>query len=202
MSAELYSVNEPSNGALQGTTVGGSKPLHRFIKGQPRIIGTIVLVLGTSFFIVSIAITSQDSSSMWFVIPPGFLQGTLFIISGILFILTEHNLTKKNVTISLALSIVSILSTCWSLLHMLPDLGHIHYRDYDFPDENVTDSDITWSNHYETMAMTVEAVFVLHSFVGAIIFIAMSGLAGTALHSTKSQAIVVMSTSPTATPAE
>lgn len=38
MSAELYASSE-SNASLQGTTVGGSKPLHRFIKGQPKIIG-------------------------------------------------------------------------------------------------------------------------------------------------------------------
>ena len=39
MSAELYSANG-NNASLQGTTtVGGTKPLHRFIKGQPKIIG-------------------------------------------------------------------------------------------------------------------------------------------------------------------
>lgn len=38
MSAEIYSASG-NNASLQGTTVGGIKPLHRFIKGQPKIIG-------------------------------------------------------------------------------------------------------------------------------------------------------------------
>lgn len=38
MSAEVYSLNG-NNASDQSTTVGGSKPLHRFIKGQPKIIG-------------------------------------------------------------------------------------------------------------------------------------------------------------------
>lgn len=41
MSAELYFASGPdgNNARLQGTTVGGSKPLHRFIRGQPKTIG-------------------------------------------------------------------------------------------------------------------------------------------------------------------
>ena len=41
MSAQLLSANEPGgkNASLQGTTVGGRKPLHRFMRGQPKIIG-------------------------------------------------------------------------------------------------------------------------------------------------------------------
>lgn len=38
MSAEVY-IASGNNSSLQSTTVGGSKPLHRFIKGQPKIIG-------------------------------------------------------------------------------------------------------------------------------------------------------------------
>lgn len=38
MSAELISASG-NNASLQGTTVGGSKPLHRFMKGQPKSVG-------------------------------------------------------------------------------------------------------------------------------------------------------------------
>ncbi|GAA6217680.1 uncharacterized protein LOC108877046 [Lates japonicus] len=99
MSAELYTASGPGGNILQGTTVGGSKPLHRFIKGQPKITGIIVLVLGVSFFVISIAVTGENAyhpAWIWTAIPPGFLQGTLFIICGILYIVTEHNPTKKN----------------------------------------------------------------------------------------------------------
>ncbi|XP_031170287.1 membrane-spanning 4-domains subfamily A member 4D-like [Sander lucioperca] len=189
MSAELYCVSEPggNNASLQSTTVGGSKPLHRFLKGQPKIIGIIMLVMGSSFFTVSIAIIPDYFSSfIWTAIRPGFLMGILFIISGIVYILTEHSPTKKTVTISLALSIVTILGACWTLLGMVPSLRFSHYID---------------SSH-EEMKLSMDLIFLVHSIVGAIIFIVMSCLAGAALRSTKSQAIVVMTTIPAETPVE
>ncbi|XP_071346263.1 uncharacterized protein [Trachinotus anak] len=207
MSAELYYSNGSggTNASLQTTTVGGIKPLHRFIKGQPKITGIIVLVLGTSFFILSIAIVGDSASEpIWQAIPPGFLLGTLFTTCGILYILTEHNPTKKTVTISLALSIVTILGVFWTILHMLPYLiHHRFYWHYDFAEDNITElDDASWSFSHEAMGLTMEAIFVFYSFVGAIIFIVMSTLAGAALRSTKSQAIVVMTAAPTETPAE
>ncbi|GAA6217681.1 uncharacterized protein LOC108877046 [Lates japonicus] len=62
--------------------------------------------------------------------------------------------------------------------------------------------DAAWSSHYEAMGVTIEAIFVFYSFVGGIIFIVMSTLAGAALRSTKSQAIVVMTTMAAETPVE
>lgn len=206
MSANLYCASDPSgnNATLQGTTVGGSKPLHRFIKGQPKLIGIIVLVLGSSFFIVSVAITPDEF--VYFLsstIPPGFLVGSMFIICGILYILTEHNPTKKTVTISLALSIVSILGVCWVLISILPHITHRHYyRDYEFIDDNITETNDPYWSSYEAMGMCIELVFLSYSLIGAIIFIVMSCLAVAALRSTKSQAIIVMTTMPAETPVE
>ncbi|XP_008287102.1 uncharacterized protein LOC103362507 [Stegastes partitus] len=204
MSAELVFASAPggTDGNVQGTTLGGSKPLHRFIKGQPKIIGTVLLVLGTSIFISTIALMAESMHYLiWTAIPPSLLMGILFIICGILYILTEHNPTKKTVTISLALSIIAILVTAWSLLHTLPDIGHYHYRGSYYHEENVTDYELAWSSYYEAMGMSFEAILVFYSFAAAIIFIVMSALAGAALRSTKSQAIVVMTTTSTETPA-
>ncbi|XP_038557502.1 uncharacterized protein LOC119890340 isoform X3 [Micropterus salmoides] len=183
MSAELYFASGPdgNNARLQGTTVGGSKPLHRFIRGQPKTIGIILLVLGSSFFILSIAISTEH---MWTVIPPSILLGAL-------------------VTISLALSIVTILGTFWSVMHSLPSVVH-NYRHYSyFAEDNDTDiEEAQWASYYEAMGVTVESIFLFYSFVGGIIFIVMSALAGAALRSTKNQAIVVMTASPNETPVE
>ncbi|XP_030575857.1 uncharacterized protein LOC115773325 isoform X2 [Archocentrus centrarchus] len=146
MSAELLSVSQPrgNNGSLQGTTVGAGKPIHRFLKGQPKILGTIVLILGASFFIFSIVITADSHRRyMWTVIPPIFLMGSLLIICGIMYVLTEHNPTKKTVTISLSLSIVSILVTCWTLMQILPDIALYHYHEMYFFHENYTEAETT-----------------------------------------------------------
>ncbi|XP_031702264.1 uncharacterized protein LOC116382939 isoform X1 [Anarrhichthys ocellatus] len=205
MSADLYCASNSggNNANLQGTTVGGSKPLHRFIKGQPKIIGIIALVLGSSFFMLSIVIMPHNSIQfISTTVSPGFLLGTLFIFCGILYILTEHNPTKKTVTMSLALSIVTTLGVCWTLMHILPNtIHHSYYRDYGFIEDNFTHEIIPdWS--YEEMVMSVAFIFVVYSVLGAIIFIVMSCLAVAALRSTKSQAIIVMTTTPDETPVE
>lgn len=203
MSAELVFPRGPggSDGGVQGTAVGGSKPLHRFIRGQPKNIGTALLVLGTSFIAVTIAMMVESTGHryMWSAIPPNFLMGTMFVICGILYILTEHKPTKKIVTVSLALSIISILVTAWTLLQSVPYLTHRHYYRNYYMDEHDTDNESMWSRYYETMGMSCAAILVFYSFVGGIIFIVMSALAGAALRSTQSQAIVVMTATPTAT---
>ncbi|KAI3377776.1 hypothetical protein L3Q82_008915 [Scortum barcoo] len=203
MSAEIYSASG-NDASLQGTTVGASKPLHRFLKGQPKIVGIVVLVLGSSFFIVSIACMSNTVQYIWTVIPPGLLLGVLFSVSGILYILAEHNPTKKMITASLALSIVTILVVCWTIIHIVPRIIHGHYyRHYDYYDDNTTETEeATWTSYYAAMEISFEAVYLFYSFVGIITFITMSTLAGIAVRSTKSQAIVVMTAVPTEAPVE
>lgn len=200
MSAELYD----NNGSVQTTTAGGTKPLHRFIRGQPKIVGVIVLVLGTTIFTIT-AVVSEDREIhyVWTVIPPGYFQGALYIVCGILYILTEHNPTKKTVTISLALSIVTLLGTLWTILHIIPDLAHGHYaRHYEYMEENVTDTDYFASLQYENMGKSLEVIFLIKFLMGGVIFVVMSTLGGIALRSTNSQAIVVMTTAQAEIPAE
>ncbi|KAL3992813.1 cell adhesion molecule 1 [Sarotherodon galilaeus] len=195
MSAEILSVSDPggNNRNPQGASVGGTKPLHRFLKGQPKIIGTIVLILGASFFIISVAITEDSHMHIWTVIPPGFLLGTLLIICGITYILAEHNTTKKTVTISLSLSIVSILVTCWTLIHIVPDIeAYSYHLDYIYDNGNFSFTEPM--ENYQHMGLALEAILAFYTFVVAIIFIVMSALAGIALRSTKIQATVVMTT--------
>lgn len=200
MSAELYD----NNGSVQTSTAGGTKPLHRFIRGQPKIVGVIVLVLGTTIFTIT-AVVSEDREIhyVWTVIPPGYFQGALYIICGILYILTEHNPTKKTVTISLALSIVTLLGTLWTILHIVPDLAHGHYmRHYEYMEENVTDTEYYASLQYENMGKSLEVIFLVKFLMGGVIFVVMSTLGGIALRSTNSQAIVVMTTTQAENPAE
>ncbi|XP_042345558.1 uncharacterized protein LOC121945452 [Plectropomus leopardus] len=205
MSAELYRVSEPggNDASLQGTTVGGSKPLHRFSKGQPKLTGITVLILGSSFLIVFIAIAPNVQFS-WTAIPSGFLLGVLFIICGVLYILTEHNLTKRTVTISLALSIVTILSACWTALHTIPNIiSHQYFPGYEHLEDNMTEiDDYPLASVYEDMGVTLEQIILFYSIAGAVVVIVMSCLAGSALRSTKSQAVIVMTTSPTESPAD
>ncbi|XP_065809164.1 uncharacterized protein [Labrus bergylta] len=196
MSVALYSASG-NNASLHGTTVGGSKPLHRFIKGQPKIIGVIVLILGSSNFILSFSTSLTNSphfNHIWGVIPPGIVIGFLFNTTGILFILTEHNPTKKTVTISLALSIVTVLGICWTVLHIIPNLTQYHYYVDEYNVDNTTDEEEAKWTPYKAMERSFEAIFLLYTLMGGIIFVVMSVMAGAALRSTKSQTMIVMTT--------
>ncbi|XP_062277217.1 membrane-spanning 4-domains subfamily A member 15-like isoform X2 [Scomber scombrus] len=157
MTSEIYFESGPggNNASLQSTTVGGSKPLHRFIKGEPKIIGIVVLVLGVSFIIISAALQADTIGHISSIFPPGNLLGTLYILCGILYILTEHNPTKKKVTMSLALSIVTILGAFWIILTRLPYIVHSHfYRHYEYLEGNSTETEeAAWVSDYEVILM-------------------------------------------------
>ncbi|PWA29075.1 hypothetical protein CCH79_00006143, partial [Gambusia affinis] len=192
MSVELCPVSEPDgkNETTQDFTLGGNKPLHRFLRCQPKAIGTVMLVIGASSVIVAIA-TSSDVYilHMWMVIPPEIFMGILLTICGILYIVTQHRPTKKTVTISFALSIVSTLGGFWTIFVMLINF-HIYYgysSDDEHSNDTATANEIPSASHIDIMGLTLEAVFLLYSFVGTIIFITMSVLAGAALRSTKTQ---------------
>ncbi|XP_033972031.1 uncharacterized protein LOC117471272 isoform X1 [Trematomus bernacchii] len=202
MSVDLFRVSEPggTNAGLQSTTVGGSKPLHRFIKRQPKTVGIMVLVLGLSFFNVTIMTTPEYSRhTMWTAFPPGFMLGTLFVICGTMYIVTEHIPTKKTVTISLALSLVSILVACWTTLHIVPMMASTyHYRHYQHIDDYYTYS----ISSFAVMELFVEIIFLFYSIAGAVTLIVMSCLAVSALRSTKTEAIIVMTAAQAEAPVE
>ncbi|CAB1418057.1 unnamed protein product [Pleuronectes platessa] len=153
------------------------------MKGQPKTIGVVVLVLGSSFFIISVAMAKElFNEPLWRTDAPVIIQGILFIICGIMYILAEHNPTKKTVTISLALSIVSILATLGTDFYFLPDLIQTHYyRHYVYGHKE----EGLWRSDFEAMGRSLEWIFVFYTFVSAIILIVMSTLAGAALRSTK-----------------
>ncbi|XP_028999775.1 uncharacterized protein LOC114851978 [Betta splendens] len=207
MSTELYSRSASAENEARppNTTVGGSKPLHRFLRGNPKIVGIVLLVLGTSFFTISMGLNIEAVVvNTLSAIPTGFLLGSLFILCGIMYILAEHNPTKKTVTISLALGVVTILIACWNALHMIMNLVFIlHYRSYDYSEHNSTETEHTdgYSNS-QNIGFTVEVIFTFYTLVGIIIFIVMSSLAGAALRSTKSQAVIMMTAAPTEAPVE
>lgn len=57
------------------------------------------------------------------------------------------------VTVSLALSIVAVLGTFWTLLHVTPDFAHVSYHPhYEMLEDNITEIEImTWATHYEVI---------------------------------------------------
>ncbi|XP_076867407.1 uncharacterized protein LOC143518648 isoform X2 [Brachyhypopomus gauderio] len=162
--------NLPADGAEPaGTTItGGQKPLHRFLRGEPKCVG--------------------------------------YAICGALYVQSERAPTKKIITISFALSIISILGTVFAVIDFIKAMAnmkfnyHREYYDHDYENsngENTTavdaDSKQRFMQHYN-----LEAVFLFQSLVGGVILITMSTFARMALHSSRTQMVVVMRNLPAA----
>lgn len=61
------------------------------------------------------------------------------------------------VTISLAMTIVSLLATFWTIVHLSSIIEHsgIHYRHLEYLEENSTESENLWSEHFAVSHRTV-----------------------------------------------
>uniref|UniRef100_A0A4W5RA48 Si:ch1073-291c23.2 n=1 Tax=Hucho hucho TaxID=62062 RepID=A0A4W5RA48_9TELE len=204
MSVNMVSDISPAGGIREPhtTTLGGSKPLHRFIRGEPKSIGIVMLFMGSSLFILAIPMRMDplESSAENFT---SFWLGILFIICGLLYVLTEKNTSKQLVTASLALSIISILGVTVAFFEFLKSILNMQFYRYhyyhSYYDDNITDRvDVPWRKHHTGQLLHLEAVFMYQSLVGMVLLIMMTAFARAALRSSKTQAIVVMNTLPSA----
>uniref|UniRef100_A0A1A8HFP3 Chromosome 5 SCAF10152, whole genome shotgun sequence, Uncharacterized protein n=1 Tax=Nothobranchius korthausae TaxID=1143690 RepID=A0A1A8HFP3_9TELE len=166
----------------------------------------IILIIGFSYitYSISVAFVYIDAKSL--VLGDVFF-GTLLLITGSLFIVAGCNTTKKTVTASLALSIVSTLCTTWFLFQALGEVHfyfiYAHHNNYyEHLDPNDSYSSPSSPPDDPVMEGTLLLLFIVYGFVALVVFIVMSALAGVALRSTKSQAIVRMTVAASETPAE
>lgn len=123
------------------TITEGSKPLHRFLAGQPKYIGIALIFFGGNEMMLGLALIKEivtTSASLY--IP--FWQAALFTICGSLSIHTHSYPSKKLVTVCLAMYIVTILGGFFSVFYrmfcitsseeMLYDqLSYDHDHDYE-----------------------------------------------------------------------
>nr|XP_046207923.1 membrane-spanning 4-domains subfamily A member 4A-like isoform X1 [Oncorhynchus gorbuscha] len=194
MSVNMVSNISPVGGVREthSATVGGSKPLHRFIRGEPKSIGIVMLFMGSSLFLLAIPMRMDplESSAENFT---SFWLGILFIICGLLYVFTEKNTSKQLVTASLALSIISILGVTVAFFEFLKgilNMQYYHYRYYYSYYDDITNStrvDVPWRKHHTGQLLSLEAVFMYQSLVGMVFLIMMTAFARAALRSSKTQ---------------
>ncbi|CAB1338547.1 unnamed protein product, partial [Coregonus sp. 'balchen'] len=206
MSMNMASDISPAGvvGGANTTTVGGSKPLHRFMRGEPKSIGIVMLFMGSSLFILGIPmrLDTLTSSADTFT---AFWLGILFIIPGLLYVLAENNPSKQLVTASLALSIISMLGVTVAFFEFLKgivEMRHVYdYYDHYHYDNNITASarvvvSVPWRKQHMYQLISLEAVFMYQSLVGMVLLIVMTTFARVALRSSMTQAIVVIQDLP------
>lgn len=95
-----------------------SKPLHRFVRREPRTLGIVVLIFGCAEFLMGFQLATESKLTSCQIYIP-FWQGFLFIICGNLSIYTEIHPSKKMVTVCLAMYVVSLLGAVVSFCYRI-----------------------------------------------------------------------------------
>lgn len=176
------SENRGERATQDSMTVMGSKPLHRFIRGEPRCLGIAILVFGCAEFQMGVELMYDQSFNSITMYTP-FWQGALFVISGILSIYTEVHPSKKMVTVCLAMYVVSILGVVVSFINRLYCLSTMDYH--------MTDRG-SWHSYHMNQVKTLEATLLTASLCVSGVLIFMSTMARLALKSTNTQIVLSM----------
>ncbi|XP_056326686.1 membrane-spanning 4-domains subfamily A member 4D isoform X2 [Danio aesculapii] len=180
------------------TVTGGNKPVHRFLRGQPKSIGVVMTMMGVALFMFGIPMTVQtDMMTSADTFSP-FWLGILFCICGILYILSERNPSKKMITASLALSIISTIGVVSACMDFIKSMVTIERYDDYHTHNNMTEADYLYLTQHYSAIVAMECVFLCHSLIGGALLIIMTCFARAALRSSNTQAVVVMRNLPSA----
>uniref|UniRef100_A0A3B1KH31 Si:ch1073-291c23.2 n=1 Tax=Astyanax mexicanus TaxID=7994 RepID=A0A3B1KH31_ASTMX len=196
METSAGNVRLPVGGATTQTTTGGNKPLHRFLRAEPKIVGIVMMFMGSCMFMFGVPLRKDGAGQSNADSYSSFWLGILYFICGLLYVLSEREPTKKIITASFALSILSVIGSAVAAIDFISAMSfmlHFHYDDYEHHN-NTMYLDATMK-HFMPM-YSLEAVFLAHSLLGIVILITMSVFARMALRSSRTQAVVVMRNLP------
>ncbi|XP_077093714.1 membrane-spanning 4-domains subfamily A member 15 [Siphateles boraxobius] len=177
---------------------GGSKPLHRFLKGQPKCIGIVLVMMAVCLIMFGIAMNVQSDAMTSSDMYTPFWLGILFFICGILYILCERNPSKKIITASFALSIISTIGVFCACVEFIKASIGIHHTYWSHLTENQTEEERRHLDQHYMAVDKIERVFFFHSLIGGSLLITMTVFARAALRSSRTQAVVVMRNLPSA----
>ncbi|XP_020500954.2 B-lymphocyte antigen CD20 [Labrus bergylta] len=163
-----------------------SKPLHRFLKHEPKSLGIVIVIFGCAELLIGFHVNTEDEvySSGRIYIP--LWQGLLFLASGSLSIYTEVHPSKKTVTACLAMYVVSILGIVVSCGYRIACLANLNYRRFAAFYYRRDD----WDIHRAMQSLGVESVLFASSLCVSVLLIFLCVFARLALKSTRSQVIV------------
>ncbi|XP_067277719.1 uncharacterized protein [Pseudorasbora parva] len=159
---------------------GGSKPLHHFLKGQPKCIGIVLVMMGVCLVMFGIALNGQVKLITFEERLTPFWLGTL-------------------ITASLALSIISTIAAicaCVQFGRSIFEIKICHVAQI-MGDPNSTEE----MRHFDQFLIPfdkIHQVFFSHSLIGGILLVTMSFFARAALKSSRTQTVVVMRNLPSA----
>lgn len=179
------------NQEVDQDTLMSNKPLHRFVQREPRVVAIAVVIFGCAELLMGFNLRGEETTTSYDIYAP-LWQGALFVISGSLTIYTETHPSKKMVTVSLAMYIISILGILVSAGHRIYCLLHLtlgrfwRWRD-------------GWHTYRSEQLSVIEGILFTSSLFqfGLLVFLCV--IARLALKSTRTQIIVQHIASPAST---
>ncbi|NP_001314734.1 uncharacterized protein isoform X3 [Danio rerio] len=174
------------------TVTGGNKPVHRFLRGQPRSIGVSLVMMGVCLFMFGFPMVAVEE----YIISPMWL-GMSFCVCGVLYILSERSPSKKIITASFALSIISTIGVVSACMDFIKSMVIIERQD-EYTHNNITEDDYVYLRQHYSAVVAMECVFLCHGLIGGVLLIIMTCFARAALRSSNTQAVVVMRNLPSA----
>uniref|UniRef100_A0A672YVV7 Uncharacterized LOC115427470 n=1 Tax=Sphaeramia orbicularis TaxID=375764 RepID=A0A672YVV7_9TELE len=118
--AKAKTTAEDGNQQISDKLLKSTKPLHRFVRNEPRSLGIVVLIFGCAEILMGFQLhmaSERTRTSLQIYIP--FWQGVLFVVCGNLSIYTGLHPSKKMMTVSLSMYVVSLLGIIVSGVHRI-----------------------------------------------------------------------------------
>ncbi|XP_078025434.1 membrane-spanning 4-domains subfamily A member 4A-like [Epinephelus lanceolatus] len=177
---ERTTTGNDGNQAAVNMELMSGKPLHRFVRNEPRSLGIVMLVFGCAELLMGFPLAKQNMTTSWTIYIP-LWQGALFLVCGNLSIYTEIHPSKKMVTVSLAMYVVTLLGVFVSVgfrIYSLVEYSAFYSRSW------YRDKDVIYQ-----MLLGIESVLLTSSLCVLVLLIFLSTIARLALKSTHSQVI-------------
>lgn len=161
-----------------------TKPLHRFVQREPKSLGVVILIFGCAELLMGFVMFGNTKITSSFLYVP-FWQGVLFMVCGALSIYTGIHPSKKMVTVSLSMYIVSLFGILFSIGSRITFLILL-----DMARGSSWMTQTRLSHQRGGFLMTLESLMLICSICVCVMLIFLSCVARLALKSTRTQLIL------------
>ncbi|TNM98753.1 hypothetical protein fugu_013317 [Takifugu bimaculatus] len=161
------------------TVLLSSKPLHRFVKMEPKTLGIVIVIFGWAELLMGCQLSTDHVMTSFTIYAP-LWQGLLFLICGSLSIYTEVYPSKKLVTVCLSMYIVSVLGIIVSFIFRII---HLLFQGWGRGMRGL-------SRDRSNLLVWIDSILLISSACVLVVLIFLCAVARLALKSTRNQVIV------------
>ncbi|XP_063045667.1 uncharacterized protein si:ch1073-291c23.2 [Engraulis encrasicolus] len=180
MEGESAESSRKVNGETAGedALVGGNKPLHRFLRIQPKFIGIVLMFFGVNEMMMGFGLMKEDIRTSASLYLP-FWQAALLAICGSLSIHSHTYPSKKMVTVCLAMYVVTILAGFMTVFFRISCI--IHFCFWGLFSE---------AHHRLAQLVSTESLLLTSALIVIVLLIVLCSYASASLKSSNTQIIV------------